>query len=369
MPASDLDLPRWTPFVTAGAAVTIGAGTFAQRAQTTSVAQDLLLVLVAVAPWVVAIVRPLPLSVWFATVVGAVSVLLLEPTPTDFSPFLLVLLAGTIAALVHPRLSFPAAVVAALPTVVLELLGQYDGSLIWAFATFFSWFFGTGFRWQLETLRQLHVAQDGLADRAAAEERQRLAYEVHDVVAHTMSVAMLHITGARLALVDGDIDEAAAGLAEAERSGREAMQEIRRSVGLLTPNPPGAGTGTVDIGAAIAAVVQRFTEAGLIVQVNVDGGRAGEVPTATADALVRIVQEALANASRHGDGTAVVLSTSRSATTLSIEVTNRRRSDGCRDEGGVGTTSMRVRASSIGGECTSGPVGNDRWLVRIEVPV
>ena len=90
---SDVDLPRWTPFVTAGAAVTIGAGTFAQRAQTTSVALDLLLVLLAAAPWVVAIVRPLPLAVWFTTVLGAVSVLLLEPTPIDFSPFFLVLLA------------------------------------------------------------------------------------------------------------------------------------------------------------------------------------------------------------------------------------------------------------------------------------
>src|SRR5688572_22001808 len=57
------ELPRWTPYVTAGTAVVIGAGTFAQRAQTPSAALDLVLVLLATAPWVVAIVRPLPIAV------------------------------------------------------------------------------------------------------------------------------------------------------------------------------------------------------------------------------------------------------------------------------------------------------------------
>ena len=85
----------------------------------------------------------------------------------------------------------------------------------------------------------LKAAQAGLAERAAADERQRIAREIHDVVAHSLAVTMLHLTGARLAL-HRDPKEAEAALLEAERLGRESLAEIRRTVGLLAPE----GTGT-----------------------------------------------------------------------------------------------------------------------------
>src|SRR6185437_12005903 len=87
-------------------------------------------------------------------------------------------------------------------------------------------------RRQRDLLVQLREAQAGLAQRAQAEERNRIAREMHDVIAHTLTVSLLHVSSARLALAD-DPDEAARALAEAERLGRESLEEVRHAVGLM----------------------------------------------------------------------------------------------------------------------------------------
>jgi signal transduction histidine kinase len=87
-------------------------------------------------------------------------------------------------------------------------------------------------RHQLDLVRQLREAQAGLAERARAEERNRIGRELHDVIAHTLTVTLLHITSARLA-VEHDLADAARSLAEAERLGRESLEEVRQVVGML----------------------------------------------------------------------------------------------------------------------------------------
>ena len=87
-------------------------------------------------------------------------------------------------------------------------------------------------RRQRDLLVQLREAQAGLAQRAQAEERNRIAREMHDVIAHSLTVSLLHVSSARLALAD-DPDEAARALAEAERLGRESLDEVRHAVGLM----------------------------------------------------------------------------------------------------------------------------------------
>ena len=77
---------------------------------------------------------------------------------------------------------------------------------------------------------QLREAQAGLADRARAEERNRIARELHDVIAHTLTVSLLHVTSARLA-VEHDAADAVRALAEAERLGRESLDEVRQGGG------------------------------------------------------------------------------------------------------------------------------------------
>ena len=87
-------------------------------------------------------------------------------------------------------------------------------------------------RHELELVEQLRAAQAGLAERARAEERNRIARELHDVIAHTLTVSLLHVTSARLA-VEHDPADAGRALAEAERLGRESLTEVRTTIGLL----------------------------------------------------------------------------------------------------------------------------------------
>ena len=87
-------------------------------------------------------------------------------------------------------------------------------------------------RHEIDLVSQLRAARAGLAERATAEERSRIARELHDVIAHTLTVSLLHVTSARLA-VEHDLADAARALAEAERLGRESLAEVRLAVGML----------------------------------------------------------------------------------------------------------------------------------------
>ena len=102
----------------------------------------------------------------------------------------------------------------------------------WMAGTTFAVLTGLLIRQQIDLVAQLREAQAGLAERTRAEERNRIGRELHDVIAHTLTVSLLHITSARLA-VEHDPDDAARALAEAERLSRESLDEVRLAVGTL----------------------------------------------------------------------------------------------------------------------------------------
>ncbi len=91
-----------------------------------------------------------------------------------------------------------------------------------------------------DLLRRLRRAQAGLAEQAKTQERNRIARELHDVIGHTLTVSLLHVQSARLA-VEHDPADAARALAEAERLGRECLAEVRSTVGLLRQDRPAGG--------------------------------------------------------------------------------------------------------------------------------
>ena len=91
-------------------------------------------------------------------------------------------------------------------------------------------------RHEFVLVERLRAAQVGLAERTRAEERTRIARELHDVIAHSLTVALLHVTSARLA-VEHDPTDAARALAEAERLGRQSLTEVRVTMGLLRETP------------------------------------------------------------------------------------------------------------------------------------
>ena len=234
-----------------------------------------------------------------------------------------------------------------------------------------AWFVGISFTTALTVFArrlrlamiQLRAAQDELAERSRAEERNRIAAEVHDVIGHALTVSLLHISGARLAL-DEDPQEARRSLLEAERLTRDSLEEVRATVGLMhTDFPdrraplPGAGD--------LPALVESFRRAGSDVELHVDD-HLGALGATRGLAAYRIVQEALTNATKHAPGHPVVVRVgpTQEGTTVTV------RNDGPPTPAaipGAGLRGMRERAESLGGHLNAGPT-DDGWLVEAVLP-
>ncbi|MGH3153093.1 MAG: sensor histidine kinase, partial [Streptosporangiaceae bacterium] len=210
----------------------------------------------------------------------------------------------------------------------------------------------------------------GLAEQARTAERNRIARELHDVLGHTLTVSLLHVQSARLA-VEHDPDDAARSLAEAERLGRECLAEVRTTVGLLRQDADGGrgpGSGADGIAplpgiAGLPALVERFRSAGADVSFTVEGDTAG-LPATTGLAVYRIVQEALTNAARHAPGAPTEVRLVVAAGTVTLTADSRAEPG---TGTGLGVVSMRERAESLGGSCQAGPGGHG-WLVRATLP-
>jgi signal transduction histidine kinase len=222
---------------------------------------------------------------------------------------------------------------------------------------------GLFIRHEVDLVAQLRTAQAGLAERARAEERNRIARELHDVIAHTLTVSLLHVTSARLA-VEHDPADAARALAEAERLGRDSLAEVRQAVGTLHQHGDGGGTSPLPGVDDLAALVDRFRSAGADITLTIDGDT-GRLPATTGLAVYRILQEALTNAVKHAPGSPTAARLSVGAEVVELAV------DSAAAPGtgtGVGVISMRERAESLGGRCQAGP-GGQGWLVQATLPL
>jgi signal transduction histidine kinase len=300
------------------------------------------------------------------TVVVAVAILLAEPVVPDFAPVMLVVLTAETAAIARPvvALSVAAAGVATL-SVASARVGLV-GYPVYVAAVLLGLAGGVMMRWYVRALGAERAARDAARDQAVLAERQRIAREVHDVVAHSLSITLLHLTGTRHALKqDRDIEEALEGLEEAERVGRAAMADIRRTVGLLAEAP--AGTRPLPDARDIGALVERTRAAGLAVHYERDGDLAG-VPDLAGLGLYRIAQESLANVAKHGAGAPARMRLDVGAGKARLTVRNRLPAGALPTAaGGSGLTGMAARAGQLGAEFSAGPEGTD-WVVAVSVP-
>jgi signal transduction histidine kinase len=233
----------------------------------------------------------------------------------------------------------------------------------WMAGTTLSVLAGLLVRREIDLVSQLRAAQAGLAERARAEERNRVARELHDVIAHTLTVLLLHITSARLA-AEHDLADAARALAEAERLGRESLAEVRMTVGMLHQDGDTSRTAPLPGAGDVPALVERFRSAGADITLAIDGDT-GRLPATTGLAVYRILQEALTNAVKHAPGSPTAVRLAVDANTVRLAV------DSAAQPGtgtGVGVLSMRERAESLGGSCQAGPGGRG-WLVQAVLPL
>jgi signal transduction histidine kinase len=203
------------------------------------------------------------------------------------------------------------------------------------------------------------------AEQAIADERARIARELHDIVAHHLSVMVLQAAGARAAG-----SPAAATLEKIEHSGRQALTEMGRLLGIL--HEPREETGlTPQPGIAeLAALAGGVRASGLPVQLVIDGDPA-TVPAAVSVSAYRIVQEALTNVLKHA-GSAhaeVVVSCTRDAVTIEVTDDGAGIADSTGQPGRHGLAGMRERTAIFGGELAAGPRPCGGFAVRARLPL
>jgi signal transduction histidine kinase len=238
------------------------------------------------------------------------------------------------------------------------------------------WLAGRVVRSRTELTAELHEAalvahehREAAAARAVAEERRRIAREMHDVVAHSVSTMVIQAGGARRILAR-DPARAIEAAELIERTGRDALKEMRHLLGVLHAGEDLAELAPQPTLGGLQALAERSRAAGLPVELQIEGERR-ELPSGLDLAAYRVVQEALTNALKHGGGTAdVAVSFGEQELRLEIADAGRGTRVAPRVEGGGhGLLGMRERVRVFGGELSAGPRPEGGYLVVARFPL
>ncbi|HVV75103.1 MAG TPA: sensor histidine kinase [Mycobacteriales bacterium] len=220
---------------------------------------------------------------------------------------------------------------------------------------------------------QLEESQQHRTAEAVEQERSRIARELHDVVAHGLSVIVVQAAAERRALSHGTADpvSTAAVLDSVERAGREALVDLRRLLGLLRQVDEQPSLEPQPSLAQLDVLTAPLHEAGLEVAVRVEGS-AQELPAGVGLTAYRIVQEALTNVLKHAQARRVDIVIRHARGRLDIEVVDDGGGTGrepAAPGGGHGLLGMRERVSIFGGTVTTGPRPEGGWAVKARLPL
>jgi signal transduction histidine kinase len=220
----------------------------------------------------------------------------------------------------------------------------------------------------LERLEQAERTREEEARRRAEQERLRIARDLHDVVAHTLTTINVQ-AGVAAHLLECDPGNARDALATIETASHDALQELRTILGILREQ--GDGKAPLEPAPDLAAVdtlIERARSAGLDISFEVEGERPARVPEAVQLAAFRILQESLTNARRHAPGAATSVTVAYRPDRLQLAIENDTR--GARNgngSSGVGILGMRERATALGGTLRADSSG-ERFSVVAELP-
>lgn len=210
------------------------------------------------------------------------------------------------------------------------------------------------------------------AGRRVAEERLRIARDLHDVVAHHIALVNVQ-AGVAAHVMDKRPDQAKQALAHVREASRSALNELRATVGLLrqsgdpeAPTEPAPGLAVLD------ELVKTVRRAGLPVEVACAAGENPPLPAAVDLAAYRVIQEALTNVRKHaGPGAKAEVSVVRVGATAEVMVLDNGRGNqgGTADGGGHGLLGMRERVTALGGTLNAGPRYGGGFRVHAILPV
>jgi signal transduction histidine kinase len=343
--------------------------------------------------------RHWPLSVMAVVGTAALMQVILFPPKDDPLPYDLAVLIAMYAAVKYGRRMLDAYLAAAVVATgsVIEVVRHPNNK--WFLVLL--WYIGVcGGLWLMAyTMRTRRLYVAGLEERAATLERERehlariavaderaaIARELHDVVAHSLAVMIVQADGGRYAF-DAEPEKARDVLATVAATGREALEDMRRMVGVLRGTDDGEAAGPVSPAGGspeydrrrvgldqLDVLAERARSAGLSVVITGDGCPV-PLPRAVDVTVYRVVQEALTNVLRHaglGATATVTIDRTPDAVTLSI-VDNGGELGGTNPgttvSGGHGLVGMRERIAVHGGAFDAGPRLDGGWMVTVSLP-
>lgn len=318
--------------------------------------------------------RDSPMAVWLVTLGLAAAAVVAAQGPTGaFVPQLVAVY--TVAVGSSRGRGLAAGLVSA--TVVIGLLGVIDG---WATPTTYAvlaWCLlavalGSAVRSSRavvaaaeERAARAEATREEEAQRRVADERLRIARELHDVVAHHISVVNVQ-SGVALHLLDADPSAAREAIGHVRQASQEVLAEMSSLLGLLRTGEEGAEVQPAPGLAGLDELVASMRRTGLRVRVHEEGERAALAPVADL-AAYRVVQESLTNAHKHGSGEADLRLLHGDPVTV-IEVRNPVGAAADRGEPGLGLVGMRERVGAAGGTLEAGADGRGGFVVHVELP-
>jgi signal transduction histidine kinase len=299
--------------------------------------------------------EPLPVT----AVSLLVSLAVLAISPDSVMPLGAYFAVGALASVLPPRVSlFGLALLTAVASINFVATTAEDA--------FFAIGLGVG-AWALgEAARNRRVVIHEEARRAVADEQARIAREVHDVVAHSVSVIVVQAAAA-----DDVFDEypgqARDALRSIEHTGRDALRELRLLLGAMRPAGDGAEHAPAPGLERLDELAEPLRAGGLDVVMRREGD--GDVPAGVDLSAYRIVQEALTNTLRHARATRAEVVLRLGPAALEVDVRDNGRPSVALSEGGHGLVGMRERATMLGGTFEAGPLPEGGYRVHARLPL
>jgi signal transduction histidine kinase len=350
----------------------------------------------AAAPLILLLVIPVVLrrkypTVAFAVAAAAGGLQILTSVGPIGSDFAIVILLYTVAAYRPRRISVPAlgicligsAVAVATWTPKIGTVGQiFVGSVMFGGTALIAWVLGDSMRYRRGYLialedraARLEAERDAQAQIAAAAERARIARELHDVIAHNVSVMVVQADGASYAL-QYEPERARQAMAAISRTGRQALIEMRRLLGVLRDEDERAELAPQPGLDQLRELIDQARGAGMSVSLVLQG-TARPLDKGTELAAYRVVQESLTNTRKHGGlAVAAAVTLSYTGNGLLVQVTDDGRGAAAAEAGsevgtvaGHGLIGMRERIAMYGGTVQAGPLPGGGYQVSAVLPL
>ncbi len=343
--------------------------------------------------------RQYPVAAFAAAIaVGAVQVAVFRfPTTADVSVLVLLY---SLAVSRPRRSSAPGLAICVLGATVATVRWRVAGDgTIWqvllamalvSTPALLTWLVADSVRWRRgyyaaleEKAQRLERERDALAQVAAAAERARIARELHDIVAHHVSVMVVQANGAAFAL-ETSPDKTREALGAISGTGRQALAEMRRLLGMLRSPAAGPELAPVPGTSQLSALLEQTRAAGVPVSFSQEVTPAARSVNGADLAVYRVVQEALTNVRRHGGaGVTAAVTIRYTADAITVDVTDDGRGaaaplsaerkasagHGGADSAGHGLHGMRERVELYGGAVTAGPRPGGGYQVTATLPL